>query len=85
MVNKLNYNYMHKITRRERFEKVAGSRVKTILKALEILEKCANKNNYEYGEDDIKKMEKALRDKLMSVLKSFGTERSKGKDIDFKF
>ena len=50
--------------RRARFEKVAANRVANILKGLESLEKCSNKNNYEYNNDDIRKMEKTLRDKL---------------------
>ena len=76
---------MEKSKRRERFEKIASNRVKTLLKTLDNLEKCSNKNNYEYGDDDIRKMKKALFDKMNSVLKSFGNEINKGKDIDFKF
>lgn len=71
--------------RRTRFEKVAASRVANILKALESLEKCSNKNNYEYNSDDIRKMEKALRDKVSDVLKSFNKELDKGKNNEFKF
>jgi len=76
---------MAKSKRRERFEKVAGNRVTSILKTLDNLEKCSNKNNYEYDDEDIKKMRRALTDKFNSVLKSFGNEIDKGKDIDFKF
>ena len=43
--------------RRLRFEKVAANRVASILKGLESLEKCSNKNNYEYNSSDIRKME----------------------------
>jgi len=71
--------------RRVRFEKVASNRVANILKGLESLEKCSNKNNYEYNADDIKKMDKALRDKLSDVLKSFNKELDKGKNNEFKF
>ncbi|MDO6601869.1 hypothetical protein [Arenibacter palladensis] len=71
--------------RRARFEKVAANRVANILKGLESLEKCSNKNNYEYNSDDIRKMEKALRDKVSDVLKSFNKELDKGKNNEFKF
>ena len=71
--------------RRARFEKVAANRVANILKGLESLEKCSNKNNYEYNSDDIRKMEKALRDKISDVLKSFNKELDKGKNNKFKF
>ncbi|WP_142786089.1 hypothetical protein [Changchengzhania lutea] len=71
--------------RRARFEKVAANRVANILKGLESLEKCSNKNNYEYNSNDIRKMEKALRDKVSDVLKSFNKELDKGKNNEFKF
>ena len=71
--------------RRLRFEKVAANRVANILKGLESLEKCSNKNNYEYNSDDIRKMEKALRDKVAEIVKSFTKELDKGKSNEFKF
>jgi hypothetical protein len=71
--------------RRVRFEKVAANRVANILKGLESLEKCSNKNNYEYSSSDIRKMEKALRDKVSDILKSFNKELEKGKNNEFKF
>ncbi|MEL0642921.1 hypothetical protein V6251_00915 [Olleya sp. Ti.3.14] len=71
--------------RRIRFEKVAANRVANILKGLESLEKCSNKNNYEYNYDDIRKMEKALKDKVNDILKSFNKELDKGKNNEFKF
>jgi len=72
-------------SRRLRFEKVAANRVANILKGMESLEKCSNKNNYEYNSTDIRKMEKALRDKVSDVLKSFNKELEKGKNNEFKF
>ncbi|MDN5213261.1 hypothetical protein QQ020_14425 [Fulvivirgaceae bacterium BMA12] len=76
---------MTKSVRRTRFEKVAGNRVSNILKNLDSLEKCSNKNNYEYSQEDVKKMEKALKDKLNNILKSFSNEINRGKDVEFKF
>ncbi len=72
-------------SRRERFEKIASKRVANILKGLDSLEKCSNKNNYDYNPTDIKKMEKALREKVNDVLKSFSKELDKGKNNEFKF
>jgi hypothetical protein len=72
-------------SRRERFEKIASKRVANILKGLDSLEKCSNKNNYDYNSADIKKMEKALREKVNDVLKSFNKELDKGKNNEFKF
>tara|TARA_R110001599_G_scaffold175636_1_gene367713 strand:+ start:431 stop:661 length:231 start_codon:yes stop_codon:yes gene_type:complete len=72
-------------SRRTRFEKVAANRVAKILKGLESLEKCSNRNNYEYNSNDIRKMEKALRNKVSDVLKSFNKELDKGKNNEFQF
>ncbi len=71
--------------RRLRFEKVAANRVANILKGLESLSKCSNKNNYEYSQTDIRKMEKALKDKVSETIKSFTKELEKGKGSEFKF
>ena len=76
---------MKESPRRVRFEKVAAKRVANILKGLESLEKCSNKNKYEYNKDDIRKMEKALKDKLTDVIKSFSKEIDKGVSGNFKF
>lgn len=76
---------MAKSIRRERFEKVASNRVQNILKTLDSLEKCANKNNYEYSEEDIRKMEKAIRDKFSDIMKTFNNELNKGSKTEFKF
>ena len=51
-------------SKRERFEKVAGSRVQMVLDKLDNLSKCANKRNYEYNNQDIEKMFKAINDKF---------------------
>ncbi len=72
-------------SRRIRFEKIAGKRVANILKSLDSLEKCSNKNNYDYNPTDIKKMERVLREKVSDVIKSFSKELDKGKDNEFKF
>lgn len=76
---------MKESARRARFEKVAANRVANALKILDSLEKCSNKNNYEYNSEDIRKMEKALKDKVSDVIKAFTKELEKGKDTGFKF
>lgn len=76
---------MKKSPRRERFEKIAANRVAGVLKGLDSLEKCSNKNNYEYYDEDIRKMERALKEKVTEVIRSFSKELDRGKDIEFKF
>lgn len=52
--------------KRERFTKVASSRVQKIIDTLNLLQNCSNRNNYEYDEKDVTHMfeeiSKALRD-----------------------
>jgi Ni,Fe-hydrogenase III large subunit len=76
---------MDKSEKRKRFEKVAGNRVNIILKTLGNVEKCSNRNNYEYSEEDIRKMFKAIKDKLSQVEKEFSGEINKRKNAEFKF
>jgi len=74
-------------TKRERFEEVAGNRVQMVLNKLENLSKCANKRNYEFYEEDLKKMFDAINEKVKYVKMKFEAEfnsNSKEKNA-FKF
>lgn len=71
--------------KRDRFAKVAASRVQKTLDALESLSKCSNKTNYEYSEADVKKMSRVLNEKLKITLAAFRSgSDSKGANT-FKF
>lgn len=70
--------------RRERFINVAAKRVQKVLDSMESLSKCANKNNYEYTEDDVNKLLKAVKDQMKLLEQSFN-ERSKTKTKTFSF
>ena len=52
--------------KRERFVRIAERRVNAIIESLMKLENCANRNNYRYTEEDVKKMfaeiEKRVKD-----------------------
>jgi hypothetical protein len=76
---------MAKKSRRERFETVGGNRVNIILKTLSNLASCANRNNYEYSEADVRKMFKAIKDKVALVEKQFAAELDRQKSMEFKF
>ena len=39
--------------KREKFKKIAGNRVETILQKIETLGNCSNRRYYEYKEDEI--------------------------------
>jgi len=74
-----------KTTRRTRFENVAAKRTQKILDYLDSLSNCSNKVNYEYSEEDIKKMFKAIREKVSNCESAFSKEISKKNKNKFKF
>ena len=57
--------------KKERFKRVASSRVENILVKLDSLSKCANKYNYEYDSSDVDKMFKEIRFAISNTEKSF--------------
>jgi hypothetical protein len=84
MCNKLYTMSPIQKTKRERFETVASKRVQNILDGLEVLSKCANKNNYEYSKEDVQKMFKAIKDKVKNTEAIFNQKSSpKGKTFSF--
>jgi light-regulated signal transduction histidine kinase (bacteriophytochrome) len=50
--------------KKDRFKRVASRRVENILKGIRSLSKCSNINNYEYQEEDLNKMVKAIKEEL---------------------
>jgi hypothetical protein len=58
-------------TRRERFESIAANRVQKVLDSIYTLEKCSNKNNYEYNEEDVNKMIGVIRFTVKELEESF--------------
>ena len=71
--------------RRQRFEKVASNRVQRILDTLNLLQNCANQNNYEYGEKDVEQMFNEINKAVKETRTVFNNEMSKGKRHGFKF
>jgi hypothetical protein len=71
-------------TKRERFEQVAAGRVNRVILDLQSLQKCSNTYNYEFSEEDVKKMLSTLRKQLDELKSSFdkGLIKNKGQ---FKF
>ena len=74
-----------KSTRRLRFEKVAAKRTQKILDYLDSLSNCSNRVNYDYSEDDVKKMFKAIKEKVNASEAAFGNELAKKNKNQFKF
>jgi len=53
--------------KKDRFKRVASRRVDNILKGIRSLSKCSNSNNYEYNEEDLNKMVKAIKEELKTM------------------
>lgn len=60
--------------KRERFERLAEKRTNAVLKKLDILANCANRNRYEYDEEDIEKIFKSIRKKVRETQSEFKFE-----------
>ena len=77
---------MADLTKRERFTKVASTRVSKILNYLTLLQNCSNRNNYEYDADDVEQMfseiTRALKDTRNVYMNELSKQNSKG---GFKF
>ena len=71
-------------TKRERFEDVASGRVNKVISCMQSLQKCSNIYNYEYSEEDIKKMTAVIRRQLNELKIAFDKGLSKNKE-KFKF
>jgi hypothetical protein len=74
-----------KSLRRERFENVAARRTQKILDLLDILGNCSNKSNYEYDDDDIRKMFSVIKERTRQVEAIFGNSVSRSEKTKFKF
>ena len=78
-----NNKYMK--SKRVRFEDIASKRVQYIIDKLELLGNCSNRNNYEYEEDDVKKMFVTIRENLRKAEVKFNNELTKQSKNKFKF
>ncbi len=70
--------------KRNRFKTVAAKRVQKVLDSLESLSKCANRGNYDYTEEEVGKMMKAIKDKVRLLDLSFTGGKGGKKEI-FEF
>jgi hypothetical protein len=70
--------------RRKRFEEIASGRVNRIIISLQSLEKCSNVYNYEYNEEDVRKMMAVLKKQMDELKLAFDKGLSKEKK-EFKF
>lgn len=58
-------------TKRERFVRLAEARTNKILEMMRLLGNCSSKSNYEYTDEDIKKIFNALEKELKNTKNKF--------------
>lgn len=67
-------NSITNFNKRERFKKIAQQRTNKILKTLKLLANCANKSNYEYTEEEVKKIFLAIEKEVKNTRTKFNEE-----------
>lgn len=63
----------------ERFKRVAESRTNRIIDQIRLLGNCANRSNYEYSEEDIKKIFAAIEAELKETKQKYQTRTNSKK------
>lgn len=67
-------------SKHERFKRVAESRTNKVLKLMELLGNCANKNNYEYTDVEAEKIISVLDVELYNLKQKFKQPHKKEKE-----
>ena len=70
--------------KKDRFKNVAGRRVQKVLDDLESLSKCANRSTYDYTDDEVRKMMRAINEKVVLLKLAFNNNTKSGKQT-FEF
>ena len=68
--------------REERFKKIASRRVQEILDKMRLLRNCANKGNYYYTDEQVRKIFSAIDDEWKKVKSEFNKGKSKNKEFN---
>jgi hypothetical protein len=69
----------NKETNRERFVRIAERRVNRVLNDLDSLGKCSSCKNYEYSDEDVRKIFRVIERKVREIKSSF-KESSKNRN-----
>lgn len=65
--------------KRERFVRIAENRTNRIIDTLRLLANCSNKSNYDYSEEDIKKIFAAIEKEVRNARSAFSGSDSESK------
>ena len=66
-------------TKKEKFKRIAETRTNKIINMVDLLGNCANKNTYEYTDEDIKNIFNAIEGSLKISKLKFTERQEKGK------
>ncbi len=69
--------------KKERFEKIATARTNKILNDLRLLGNCSNRASYEYTQDEVNQMFRAIREAVSEAEAKFTKKGSKS-EFNFK-
>lgn len=75
-------NAIKSTTKRDRFVRIAERRVNNILYGLDNLSKCSNRRNYEYTEDEVRKIFREIERKVKETRLQF--QSTTGSNLRFK-
>ncbi len=67
--------------KREKFVKLAEGRTQAALEAIRKIGNLSNRRAYEFDDQDVRKIVKALRDAATEVERKFGSTASTEKDV----
>lgn len=70
-----------KLSKEERFKRVASRRVQEILIKLRLLKNCANRNNYSYSEEQTNKIIYTIDTEWKKVKSEFNNTNSKKEEF----
>lgn len=77
MFNKQKTKMDRKVIKEERFKRIASRRVQEILDKMRLLKNCANKSNYSYNEEQVRKIITTVEDEWKKLKLEFSKNKSK--------
>ena len=82
MFGKSKQKVDRKAIKEERFKRIAGRRVQEILDKLRLLGNCANRANYSYTDEQVRKIFNAIEDEWKKVKMEFNKGKSKNREFN---
>jgi hypothetical protein len=70
---------------REKFKRLATKRVNAALKAIQLIGNLSNKSNYDYSDEDVHRVFRALQNELNTCRKKFDLAQKRRNENQFTF